>query len=179
MLQVTRACFTPDNTLAEYERTCSGQSTLAEQECSNPSRDSCAFYADCLEARYHCGPNGYPVGFGAKFCQKFSDDRAELSARGQAWMLDTMQCLQRALVPEATGTKPGVTCDSIKKKAFGTHAGCYVGSGLCKLSPSDWVAVVDIVRLKTLFENWDALLSVLEVGGECLEFHTFLVARVL
>jgi hypothetical protein len=94
-------------------------------------------------------------------------------------MLDTMQCLQRALVPEATSTNTGVTCDSLKEKAFGMHAGCYVMSGLCKLSVYDWVAVVDIVELKTLFENWDVLLSVLEVGEECLGFYTFLAARAL
>lgn len=131
MLQVTCTCFTPNNTLAQYEGTCSSQTTLADSDlgCSNLTCDSCLFYANCREARYHCGPPGYPVGYGAKFCPKFSDDCAQMSARGQTWMFDAMQCLQRALVPEATGTKAGVTCGSIKTEAFGTHTGCYVGSG--------------------------------------------------
>jgi hypothetical protein len=92
-------------------------------------------------------------------------------------MLDTMQCLQNALVPEATGSGAGVTCDSIEEKAFGTHAECYVGSGLCMLPPSDWLAIVHIVQFKTLFENWDAFLATLETGGGCLEFYLYLAAQ--
>jgi hypothetical protein len=50
-------------------------------------------------------------------------------------MLDTMQCLQNALVPEATqaDSGAGVTCESIKNKAFRTHAECYVGIGLAAI----------------------------------------------
>jgi hypothetical protein len=94
-------------------------------------------------------------------------------------MLDTMQCLQRTLIPEATGSAVNVTCDSIKKKAFGTHAGCYVGNGVCTLPPSDWLAIIRIVEFKTLFENWDAFLATLQAGGECLEFYYFLLTQAL
>jgi hypothetical protein len=152
--------------------------TAFVSECSKPPRNSCSFYPDCLEVRYHCGPAGYPLGYGEKFCQKFSVDRTQLSLQGQKWMLDTMQCLQNALVPEATGSGAGVTCGSIKAAAFGTHAACYVGNGLCGLPPSDWLAIVGIVQFKTLFESWDAFLATLKTAGGCLEFHGFL-AQVL
>lgn len=82
-------------------------------------------------------------------------------------------------MPDATGSGAGVTCDYIKKEAFGTHAGCYVGSGLCTLPPSDWFAIVHIVQFKTLFASWDAFLATLKAGGGCLEFYTFLVAHAL
>ena len=119
-------------------------------ECVNPPRDNCAFYADCLESRYHCGPDGYPIGYGQKFCEKYSDSREELSAQGQKWMLDVMQCLQRTLVLEATGSVAGVTCDSIEKKAFASHARCYVDNGLYGLPWTDWLAIVHIVGIDTL-----------------------------
>jgi len=87
-----------------------------------------------------------------------------------------MQCLQKALVPDAIGTSTSVTCDSIRQKAFGTHAGCYVGSGLCTLPPSDWLAIVHIVQFKTLFDSWDAFLATLKTGEVCLGFYLFALA---
>jgi Stanniocalcin family. len=145
-------------------------------ECANPSRDSCSFYADCLESQYHCGPAGYPIGYGQKFCQKFSDRRSELSPSGQTWMLDTMHCLQTALIPEATG-EMNKTCDEVRKKAFGTHAECYVDTGVCMLPLEDWLAIVDIVDVKTLFASWDAFDASVKVGVRCLEFRAFLVRQ--
>lgn len=31
----------------------------------------CEWYLKCLEDHYHCGPKGYPVGFGYKYCSRF------------------------------------------------------------------------------------------------------------
>ncbi|KIY74369.1 hypothetical protein CYLTODRAFT_484685 [Cylindrobasidium torrendii FP15055 ss-10] len=138
-----------------------------------PVRGSCAFYTDCLEANYHCGEEGYPLGYGNKYCNKFSDEQEKLSAEGKDWMLDTMVCLQTALVPYATGNT-STTCDELEHAAFATHPACYVDSGFCELPPTDWVAVVDIVGLKTLFESWDAFLASLEAAEGCLEAWTYL-----
>ena len=148
-------------------------------DCVNPPRDSCAFYADCLESRYHCGPDRYPIGYGQKFCEKFVDNQGELSARGKTWMLDVMQCLQTTLVPEATGGGAGVTCDSIEKKAFASHAPCYVESGLCWLPPTDWLAIVDIVGIDTLLGSKDALMESLEAGGGCLAAYSFFLKHLI
>jgi Phosphomannose isomerase type I len=46
-------------------------SPRANDECSDSPYGQCSFYAYCLEARYHCGPNGYPIGYGLKYCEKF------------------------------------------------------------------------------------------------------------
>ncbi|KAG5643928.1 hypothetical protein DXG03_009336 [Asterophora parasitica] len=146
--------------------------------CTKPPRDSCAFYADCLESQYHCGANGYPIGYGQNFCEKFGARRAELSAKGQTWMLDTMQCLQRELVPEATSTV-GVTCTSLEKKAFASHAHCYVDSGLCALPPSDWAAIVAIVEFKTLFKSLDSFIATLKAGNGCLKAYLWFLAHLI
>ncbi|TFK50704.1 hypothetical protein OE88DRAFT_287234 [Heliocybe sulcata] len=141
-------------------------------DCASPPYDSCAFYLECLESRFHCGPDGYPLGYGLKFCTKFSQERSKLTPAGQTWMLNTMHCLQTALVPEATG-EVQMTCQELLDTAFDTHAGCYIGSGLCTLNPKDWVAIVDIVRIGTLFGSWDAVKETFEAAGDCAEFIAF------
>ncbi|KAJ7807871.1 hypothetical protein B0H14DRAFT_2871984 [Mycena olivaceomarginata] len=149
-------------------------------ECLHPPPDSCSFYADCLESRYHCGPTGYPLGYGEKYCTKFQAHRTTLSARGQTWMLATMHCLQEALVPDAIASPSAVTtCAALQDKAFATHANCYVSSGVCKLPPSDWGAILEIVDVKTLFDSWDAFKATLMAGAECLEFYAFLIDQGL
>ena len=89
-------------------------------------------------------------------------------------MLDTMQCLQKALVSEATGTV-NTTCQKLAEKAFASHPRCYLSSGLCKLPVSDWLEIVKVVQLKTLFQNWDAFKGTVEAAEGCLEFYAFLL----
>ncbi|KZT21859.1 hypothetical protein NEOLEDRAFT_1138874 [Neolentinus lepideus HHB14362 ss-1] len=162
--------------LITYVQSQSTSSTLNAttnlSDCSNPVYGSCAFYPDCLESRFHCGPTGYPLGYGLKYCTKFSQERSKLSTAGQTWMLNTMHCLQTALIPEATG-EVQMTCQELEETAFETHAGCYIGSGLCKLSPEDWVTIVGIVGVKTLVGSWDAVKETLEAAGDCAEFIVF------
>lgn len=151
--------------------------------CSNPVRGQCSFYEDCLETRYHCGVDGYPLGYGKKYCNKFNAARDKFSQKGQAWMLDTMECLQLVLVPEATrpeevGTQGRSPCDELRKKAFDSHAECYVQNGLCTLSVKDWTEIVEVVDLKTLFGSWEALKEVLEAAAGCLEFYAFLLLNL-
>jgi len=95
-------------------------------------------------------------------------------------MLNTMQCLQRVLVPEATGA-PGAaaTCDDLESKAFASHSTCYVDNGLCTLGPKDWAAIVEIVGVKTLFDSKEALLATLKTGVGCAEALAFFAAKAL
>ena len=136
--------------------------------CSNPPRHSCSFYADCLESRYHCVSTNYnyPIGYGQFFCQKFASRLSQFSSKGQKWVLDTMQCLQDALVPEATG-QVNTTCQALSAKAFGTHAACYIDSGFCRLPCADWRMLENVIGLQTIFHNWDAFLQALETALAC------------
>jgi hypothetical protein len=150
-------------------------------KCTTPIRDDCTFYTDCLEAKYQCGADGYPIGYGFHFCTKFAESKSILSTAGKAWISDTMLCLQKALVPEATGAAGAVTtCADLKTKAFATHADCYVDSGLCSLPISDWEKVaVDIVGPGTLVESFDALKATASVGVQCTKFFAELVANAV
>ena len=95
-------------------------------------------------------------------------------------MLDTMECLQLALVPEAIGPpeleKRGEPpCDVLKRKAFGTHAQCYLESGVCRLGLKDLMHIVEIIDLKTLFVSQEALKEALEATAGCLHIYSFLL----
>ena len=35
--------------------------------------NNCDFYRDCVETRANCGEDGYPLGYGYKYCQRFAD----------------------------------------------------------------------------------------------------------
>ncbi|CAK5266083.1 unnamed protein product, partial [Mycena citricolor] len=148
--------------------------------CASPPLNNCSFYAECLETRYHCGPQGYPIGYGQKFCTKFQAQATRFTPAGQTWMVNTMHCLQEALVPEATGSANSSTdCSALEDRAFSTHAPCYIKNGLCTLPPIDWDEIIDVVGVQTLFNSWDALKASLAAGVDCLEFYGHLVARLL
>lgn len=105
--------------------------------------NDCGFYRDCLEARYQCKGEGYPLAHGEHYCQKFLDARDQMSAAGQRWVTDTMICLQRALVQEAVGPRDS-TCGQIMQKAQDSHLACYVESGFCEIG-QDWKVIDAIV----------------------------------
>jgi len=157
-----------DGSFNQVCETAAPVSTPPSGECSNPPRDSCSFYADCLESRYHCTYTNYnyPIGYGQYFCQKILSNLSQFSSAGQTWALDTMQCLQSALIPEATG-QVSTTCQALLAKAFGTHASCYINSGFCSLPCADWQMLESIIGLQTIFQNWDAFIQALETAVEC------------
>ena len=141
--------------------------------------DQCAFYANCLESRYHCGPDGFPIGYGQYYCQKFSDDRGMFDAQGQQWLIDVMHCLQLALVGDAVdNTPPSLTCKALEAEAFAAHPGCYIDNGFCALSVGDWATLLEIVGVTTL-SNWDAFKAAVETAADCGEFYAYMVERGL
>lgn len=86
-----------------------------------------------------------------------------------------MLCLQRKLVPQATGLTNITTCTELENYAFSTHPQCYVDSGFCSLPPTDWGAVIEIISLHTLFKSLNSLATTAETAGECAEFYIWVV----
>ncbi|GFF33433.1 hypothetical protein IFM58399_03539 [Aspergillus lentulus] len=144
--------------------------------CTQPPPNSCDFYKQCLESRYHCGPAGYPIGFGQKFCEKSLVWRPKMSTSGQEWITKTMLCLQEELVPLAIGSE-SQTCSELKQHALGTHAECYVRSGVCTLPIEDWGKILEIVgpALISAPENFK---SAFETAGDCLKLYFWLLGKV-
>jgi hypothetical protein len=153
-----------------------GNPIEARDSCSDPAPNTCTFYPNCLESKYHCGRTGYPIGYGLHYCTLFTAAAKSMSSRGKTWVTDTMLCLQRALVPFATGAQ-STTCPALKNYAFGTHPDCYVKSGVCLLPPSDWLIIVKTVSLKELFNSWDALKATLDTVKDCGAFYAWLLKQ--
>ena len=36
----------------------------------------CSFYTQCVEQKFQCGENGYPLAYGHRYCRKFTDNQA-------------------------------------------------------------------------------------------------------
>lgn len=103
-----------------------------------PNVDSCGFYA-CQEKRFNCGPRGYPLGFGFKFCQIFLNTEDSYSPEAHAWLRRVRVCLMEAFVEANDHAEEGTvrTCKVIKTDGFDSHLGCYVKTGFCDLSTWD------------------------------------------
>ena len=77
---------------------------LQSTQCPDPMSFAeipmdCTFYDKCLEATYNCGPEGYPLGYGLKYCDRFKDSYKEFTPQGRKWVQGTLLCLKEALVP--------------------------------------------------------------------------------
>jgi hypothetical protein len=89
-----------------------------------------------------CGPEGYPLGFGAKYADRsFDMTYDELGPDGQAFFVLVASCLQQEL---ATRVTPQTTCAEVWDLGFATHADCYVESGFCALPTADLLVVASM-----------------------------------
>lgn len=109
---------------------------------------ACDYYL-CREAEraQPCGADGYYVGFGHNYCDRFSELTApRLSPAGQQWIADVRACLQLALedVPH------DLECDALRDHAYATHPACYVETGFCQLPITDLWTVLNTVELQDL-----------------------------
>jgi len=148
--------------------------------CTNPPLDNCAFYANCLESRYQCGPSGYPLGYGQYYCQKSLDNRDAFDAKGKQWVTNTMHCLQLALVADAVNsTPPASDCEALESEAFATHPGCFTSNGICTLGVHDWAVLLEILGITTLISNWDVFKASIETAADCGAFYAYMVERGL
>jgi len=141
------------------------QALAVTTDCTNPVPDSCNFYTDCLENKFHCGATGYPLDFGYKYCEKFASVRNQFSNAGSQWLTATMLCLQKSLV--ATYENDGSTCADIESTAVGSHANCYLDGGICDLPPSDWALIFLTVGIGALFGSLEAIVQALETAAGC------------
>ncbi|KAI9866187.1 MAG: hypothetical protein M1813_001748 [Trichoglossum hirsutum] len=141
---------------------------MCQPSCIDPPFRSCSFYRNCAEGQLGCGVTGYPLGYGEKNCNKFVNNLGFFSPQGQAWIFDTMHCLQAAMVPVLQPCT--TTCDSFRSAAFASHAGCYVDNGVCRLGCLDIVWLFMTVG-GDLLTN-ESLTQVLQTVGGCLSSLT-------
>ena len=104
----------------------------------DPPEAAAAWYA-CVDERVQdgegCGPDGYLLGFGGKYAERYMVEvRPGLSEAGQAFLDGVLVCLQEGL---AAGMSDDPTCDAIETAGFGAHAPCYEANGFCDLPIED------------------------------------------
>jgi hypothetical protein len=145
--------------------------------CSAPV-GNCSFYTTCVEAVLPCGPNGYAIGYGGRFCQMFTDTLASYSTRGQTWVTNVRMCLQRALVSEVATVMNGtsLSCTEIQDYAFTSHVACYtdplangdISLSVCTLPITDWITLLWTIRSSIVQEfrrTIDQAIGALRVCG--------------
>lgn len=113
-----------------------------------PKVGSCGFYA-CEEKRHHCGPRGYPLGYGFKFCQVFLNTEREYSLPAKSWLRRVRVCLMESFKRVNGDTHK--TCRKVKNDSFRSHIGCYKRTGFCDLRSSDRLQIIWALRNSVIY----------------------------
>jgi len=102
-------------------------------KCQNERIENldCDWYKECLEERMQCGPEGYPIRYGNKYCNRFVDNLNEFSPKGQEWVKGTLSCLKISLKDYLN--KDRYWCSNLERDAFKSHPECYAKNGFCSL----------------------------------------------
>ncbi|UOF00418.1 hypothetical protein [Bdellovibrio reynosensis] len=128
----------------------------AGDACRTPSPKQCGFYRSCVETKYNCGGQGYPIAYGEKYCERFlSLTYKDLSLKGIQWRDATLVCLQNQISNLLYSSNNVRTCGDLKAFAFDTHAGCYTqkGNSICDLSYDEMTTIgntVDVGDVMTI-----------------------------
>lgn len=112
---------------------------ISALDCSE-IKDDCEYYS-CIEEQRHCGKKGYLLGFGKKYCLKFSKLDRLFSEEGKRWIDEVRECL----IKSADLSSKSLSCKEFKKEQFKSHVPCYVSSGYCELSRKDRFAVKKVI----------------------------------
>lgn len=131
--------------------------------------DTCNFYS-CLESHFPCGPEGYVVSFGGKYCQIFKDMSPSMSPLGQDWSRTTRKCLQKKLTPLMNGNMSLRDCTELRSFAFRTHPECYATSNwsLCELPVTDLWMLAKEMPVVALILEWSHTWTVF---NHCAEYY--------
>lgn len=143
-------------------------------EAALPGHEA-TFYL-CAEQTAQCGPDGYLLGYGTKYAQRFyRDTRPRMTARGQQWIDDVLVCLQGSLRDSIDAS---TSCDDLRTIAFDSHPACYVEAGFCTLSPWDIAQVVWSIDLRDWLGK-DSARQVVTTALDCGNQYTRSIVRAL
>lgn len=151
---------------------CAGDAPVYPDDasCASPRERNCSFYSACLEHRHPCGPDGYALGYGERYCYAFKNE-ARFSAAGVAFRDATMLCLQRYLASIDRKALDAMSCTDVTDRAFASHPACYTqaGTSICDLPIRDAFLVLHTIAPKDLLSR-RALAQEASVVRTCV-FH--------
>ena len=143
------------------------EASIQGDPCRSALVGDCDWYARCLEPQYPCGAEAYAIGYGAKYCARFSAKKWA-SPQTSAWVAKTRSCLQQSLIRylDANGA---ASCDDIRHAAFASHPDCYTSDpdSFCYLDVRDITAIYFTLDLRERF-NGEALGQMKSVIQQCL-----------
>lgn len=114
---------------------------LLADECV-PSQDDCHFYL-CQETKKNCGPNGYLIDYGYKFCHKYWVEQTQnYRPKTQVWIAKVRLCLQERLASMPSEA----SCRETSDEAFRQHVPCYIETGFCRLPVLERMKVIDTMK---------------------------------
>ena len=63
--------------------------TVKTQDCTAlANAGNCDLYTQCVEPRFQCGTNGYPLAYGNRYCHRFKNNQSCFtSAVSNEWSL--------------------------------------------------------------------------------------------
>jgi len=163
------SCISADPNLGS-EQQALDDGTIAS--CPIPSVDTIAGNANsfylCADERSNfgdgCGDDGYLLGYGAKYADRFFNrTRRHMTRTGRRWIDDVLVCLQHSLRDTITEE---ASCPDIRTNAFDSHPKCYVDNGFCTLPVWDILNVVWSVDL-TDFASADAARQLVHTAAAC------------
>jgi len=133
---------------------------------------NCQFY-DVLEQSKQCGPKGYLIGYGGKYCRKFGENADEFNEAGKLWIKGVRKCLMHYILRDIDYKT--VDCDELKRQAFESHVQCYVkpgydsgDKGICQIWASkDLVGLFDTLEIKDFFQSPLAITQIFKVMFDC------------
>lgn len=123
------------------------------------------------------GPQGYPIGYGKKYCVLFwNDGDLRKSTAGAAWVRRTLTLLQETLrhviLERFRGrTLAKLTEPELRRAAFASHAQAYTAGGIALvslLSPSAALHVLSIAGSEMAPSSPNFAASLLQVGETLL-----------
>jgi hypothetical protein len=137
------------------------QAEVYYDECANLI-GSCDYYACINQNRLSCGPKGYPLGYGKKYCEKFSaiDFPEAISTNqiklfpgtGNIWRDNVRSCLQTKM-ESWFASAANKDCSSLRSFAFNSHPECYTdGPSFCELIPDNVVRIGLTIQVNDLFK---------------------------
>lgn len=135
--------------------------------------NDCSFYSDFLEAKFNCGPKGYPIGYGYKYCNRFLQKNDIFTNSAQRWVSGTLLCLKQQLLESLTNYNEldKNSCSLIQKEAFNSHAICYIQNGFCEeFKKNKFRFMIDLLQVYEIqdFFSTLAVKQVKSVLATCL-----------
>ncbi len=106
--------------------------------------DPCGAYTE-IASQLECSNRNYLLQFGYRYCQKYLQHENLFSPEGQAFLQRNRHCLIEKLTEQE-----GLTCENVKRRAYGHHVKCYVDMGFCELPKNDRKLVIQEIQKRHL-----------------------------